>query len=83
MADGRRADALEENGNAKYIDAVGCRKFSSNWSLLENREIDNRGTIAEVDFFFENALNIENVTLFIHEIYIVFENLKRVRSLNY
>lgn len=51
MADGRQTDVLEENANAKYIDAVGCRKFSSNWSLLENREIHNRGTIAEEDFF--------------------------------
>lgn len=56
MADGRQADALEENGNAKYIDAVGCRKFSSNLYLLENREIDNRGTVAEVDLFLRRCV---------------------------
>lgn len=56
MADGRQIDALQENGNAKYIDAVGCRKFSSNWSLLENREIDNRETVAEVDLFLRKCV---------------------------
>lgn len=56
MADGRQTDALEENANAKYIDAVGCRKFSSNWSLLENREIDNRETVAEVDLFLRKCV---------------------------